>query len=181
MRKPMSIVRQNSRESLKCPGLSCRNQVFRWASSHVGNPDDAEDVAAEICLHCIRGLDRFRGEAEFSTWLHRIAWNVLNDYHRSKRRRSAAEDNARAETFSGKELVAAQQPVSSTDSERVREALCRLSPRQRHMIEWKYGEGLTHREIADRLIISESAVSQGLYRARGALAKAMQERSNHSK
>ena len=39
----------------------------------------ADDLTQEVFLRAIRGLNGFRAEAKFSTWLFRIAWNVVRD------------------------------------------------------------------------------------------------------
>jgi RNA polymerase sigma-70 factor (ECF subfamily) len=159
---------------MKCPGLSCRRNLIRWAGSQLEDQADAEDLAGEICLHCMRGRERFRGDAEFSTWLRRIALNLLSDFVRTKRARATVSIDRLDET---------EIPISSSvgssgsdawaESEILREAMARLSPRHRHLIEWKYGDGLSYEEIADRLNTTPSAVSQALRRARLTLRRVL--------
>src|SRR5689334_25405241 len=77
-----------------CPGLSCRNRMMRWVFRHVEDPDEADDIAGEVCLHCLRGMARFRGEAEFATWLYRVTRNVLIDHLRTRRRQREVVETA---------------------------------------------------------------------------------------
>lgn len=163
-----------------CPGRSCRDRLLRWARQRVEDPDDAEDLVGEVCLHCLRGMARFRGEAEFSTWLHRIARNVLSDYYSAKARQARAEAD-REDAHRTAARLASPPSAGPVEGAHVRAALYRLTPRQRHLVEWKYGDGLSYAEIAARLRISEAAASQALYRARLAFRKAFEaERGDDS-
>jgi RNA polymerase sigma-70 factor, ECF subfamily len=168
-------TRQRLASPATCPGLSCRNRIMQWAFRHVEDPEDAEDIAGEVCLHCRRGMARFRGEAEFATWLYRVTRNVLIDHLRTRHHQREVLETALGQAAYEGALLSAAAPAEETqhEIESIRTALCRLTPRQRHLIEWKYGDGLTYAEISSRLRISEAAASQALYRAREALRKAL--------
>src|SRR5262249_42708882 len=141
-----------------CPGRSCREALLRWAIRRTDNRDDAEDMVGEVCLHCSRSMHQFRGEAEFATWQYRIARNVLNDFFAAKQRRKRVQAEVAAESFrAARQSAAAMGREDLPETEPVRLALCRLAPRQRHLIEWKYGDGLSCAEIAARLGVSEAA------------------------
>jgi RNA polymerase sigma-70 factor (ECF subfamily) len=120
-------------------------------------------------------MARFRGEAEFATWRYQIARNVLIDHLRTRhRRRELVETDVGQVVYEAALQAAAETATDDQpDLASIRSALCRLTPRQRHLIEWKYGDGLTYAEIAFRLHISEAAASQALYRAREALKTAV--------
>ena len=53
-------------------------KVFRYFARLVGD-DDAQDLAQETLIKVNRGLESFRGESSISTWIYRIATNVLRD------------------------------------------------------------------------------------------------------
>ena len=57
-------------------------KVFRYFARLVGD-NDAQDLAQETMVKVSRGLDSFRGESTVSTWIYRIATNVLRDRFRS--------------------------------------------------------------------------------------------------
>jgi RNA polymerase sigma-70 factor (ECF subfamily) len=119
-------------------------------------------------------MARFRGEAEFATWLYRVTRNVLIDHLRTRRRqREVVETALGTAAYEAALQSAAPSAATPHEIETLRTALCQLTPRQRHLIEWKYGDGLTYAEISSRLCISEAAASQALYRAREALRKAL--------
>jgi RNA polymerase sigma-70 factor (ECF subfamily) len=163
-------------EAIRCPGQVCRRAQMHWAMRHVDSLDDAEDLAGEICVHCIQGRSHFRGDAEFSTWLRRIAINVLRDHIRAKRARTA--DTEECNPDFGTPVILPESyrwPTAGLNATSLHDAMNRLTPRQRHLIEWKYGDQLTYREIAARLDTTPQAVSQALRRARLTLKQAMVE------
>jgi RNA polymerase sigma-70 factor (ECF subfamily) len=55
------------------------------------NDADADDVTQEAFLNAVRNIGSFRGQSEFSTWLHRIALNAAYTFLRRKRRRGDEE------------------------------------------------------------------------------------------
>src|SRR5262252_4208854 len=71
--------------------------VFRLAFRMTGNEEDAEDVVQETFLKAYRSLERFAGNAEFSTWVHRIAANCAVDLLRRRVPRQAGARTAEGE------------------------------------------------------------------------------------
>ena len=72
-----------------------RSRVYGVAMRLVSDPELAADVVQETFLRAWRGLARFRGESQVSTWLHRIAiYTAL-----TARRRAARNDNTPLDTM----------------------------------------------------------------------------------
>ena len=67
--------------------LAVRDRVYRLCLRMTARPPDAEDATQEILIRVITRLSTFRGEAAFTTWVHRIAVNHLLD-----RRRTASNE-----------------------------------------------------------------------------------------
>lgn len=63
---------------------SVRDHVYRLSLRMLTYPADAEDATQEILLRGLTRLSTFRGEANFSTWVHRIAVNYLIDHKRTQ-------------------------------------------------------------------------------------------------
>src|SRR5687767_15367187 len=61
-----------------------RSMVYRVAYQFAGNHHDAEDIAQEVFIKVYRSLDRFRQDAQLTSWLYRIAMNACIDYRRRK-------------------------------------------------------------------------------------------------
>ena len=60
-------------------------RVYNLALRTLGNPWDAADVAQEAFIKAFRNLDSFKGDARFTTWLHRIVVNAAYDHLRRQR------------------------------------------------------------------------------------------------
>ena len=64
-----------------------RSMVYRVAYQFAGNHHDAEDIAQDVFIKVYRSLDRFRQDAQLTSWLYRIVMNACIDH----RRRSTAQ------------------------------------------------------------------------------------------
>lgn len=135
----------------------------------VRREDLARDLAQETWMKAFRALPRFREEARFSTWIHRIAVNAALSSLRGPDRRW--EDVAVAER-----LPWAGGPERDVFlAERLAEALRRLPEGMRRIILLHDVHGLTHREIATRLEISPGTSKSQLFRARGRMREILEE------
>ena len=76
-----------------------RSMVYRVAYQFAGNHFDAEDIAQEVFIKVYRSLDKFRQDAQLSSWMYRIVMNACIDHRRrampSGRRRSGKKPNTR--------------------------------------------------------------------------------------
>lgn len=62
-------------------------KLYHVAFGMLSNQQDAEEVVQDAFVRAFKALDRFRGEASFSTWIHRIVSNLAkNKYHWNRRR-----------------------------------------------------------------------------------------------
>jgi RNA polymerase sigma-70 factor (ECF subfamily) len=143
--------------------------VFGLAYRMTGNVGDAEDVVQETFLKAYRGIGRFEGASEVSTWLHRIAANCAVDLLR--RRRNPAGAAARSLDERDAELAGSAQPEpeaalrGSEIGERVRRSLERLSPMERIAFTLRHVEGRSIAEIARVLGIRSGATKNCVFRA----------------
>ena len=64
--------------------------IYRLALRLTANAADAEEVLQDVCLQLVRSLDSFRGDAQLTTWLHRVTVNAAL-MHLRKQARHAAE------------------------------------------------------------------------------------------
>jgi RNA polymerase sigma-70 factor (ECF subfamily) len=132
-----------------------------------GNDEDASDVVQEAYLRACRGLRRFRGEAQFTTWLYRITANCASTVV-AKRARQRTE--ALAEDDDVADPLPEHDPEGRAASEegrlRVATALSRLPERLRQVIVLRDIYDLSHGAIASELGISEAAAKVRLHRAR---------------
>jgi RNA polymerase sigma-70 factor (ECF subfamily) len=145
----------------------------------------ASDLVQDTFVVAQRRFAEFRGETpqELLAWLRMILMHVLDDWHRrffgtTKRMvtRERPLDGADSQEFLLK-LVAAQSSCPGTEIDRQEEAkqleaaIARLSEAHRTAIEWRYFEGLSFTQMAQRLGRSTKAMKMLVYRATDRLAK----------
>jgi RNA polymerase sigma-70 factor, ECF subfamily len=122
-------------------------------------PDLADDGMQDVFVHAWEHLSQFRREARFSTWLHRLAVNVLLRQAEVARRIAA-----RIAPVLVDELHA---PVMAPEGRMdIDAALARLGPGLREVVVLHDLEGYLHDEIAETLAISVSASKMRLHRGR---------------
>ncbi|HXY42612.1 MAG TPA: sigma-70 family RNA polymerase sigma factor [Acidimicrobiales bacterium] len=136
----------------------------------VGNEHDARDVMQEAYLRAFRGLRRFRGEAGFSTWLHRITVNCAASLVKGRQKASCdhLDDCGEAAQLIEQRSDGNPESVASTsvDRERLVEALAELPDQLRLVVVLRDVYDLPHRDIAKELGISQAAAKVRLHRAR---------------
>lgn len=130
------------------------------------DPDLAEDIAQEVWIQIFRALPSWRGDAKFSTWVHRVAINrTLNALRQTKRfsalETEIEEDSAHVEQ-DGDQCMLAQHIAS---------AASKLSPGARTVFVLHDVEGYTHEEIATELGITPGGSKSQLFKARAKLRK----------
>lgn len=145
--------------------------VYSLAMRLTGNEADASDVVQDTYVRAFRALRRFRGDAAFSTWLYRIASNCASTFlsRRSKQRCDSLAEIEVVDDDPGTDPTLLAE--ASTLRQAIDKALDQLPQRLRAVVVLKDVEDLSHREIADRLGISESATKVRLHRARHALRR----------
>ena len=152
-----------------------QDPVFAMALRFVGAPVDAEDVAQEAFLRAYRGLEGFKGDAKFSTWLYRITWNLCADWkrkHGGPRKQTAALDAAG--DFADARVDLEADVLDGEERERVRRALEGLDERYRSVVTLLYYEKMSYDQIAAVLDVPLKTVETRLYRARKMLRVALE-------
>ncbi|MGF1600342.1 MAG: RNA polymerase sigma factor [Acidimicrobiales bacterium] len=141
--------------------------TYTLAYRLVGDEEDARDVVQDTYLRAHKGLKRFRGDARFSTWLHRITANCANT-HLGRRSRHAHDP------LPDDPIIADDHPQRDPEAragiadlrEQLTEALQALPPKLRAVVVLRDIYDLPHDTIAEELGITESAAKVRLHRAR---------------
>jgi RNA polymerase sigma-70 factor, ECF subfamily len=130
--------------------------VFAVTFRVLGDRDQAEDAAQDAMVNALRGLQRFRGEASFRTWIIRIAMNTARSVARRKtRRREVSLEVARDNPIETPD--AATMAAQHSDAERAAKMLQKLPEKQRMAVSLRINEGLSYQEIGAALDCSEGA------------------------
>jgi len=151
-----------------------QRRVYRQCFRMLGNPEDAEDVTQEVFLQLFRKANTFRGEANFSTWLHRLTVNtVLMQMRRHRRWRGAVTslDAAPASEEGVNEVLRRVNALAGTATNRLDKigldvAIAQLSSGYQEIFLLHDVEGYRHDEIAKLLGISEGTSKSQLHKAR---------------
>lgn len=140
--------------------------------------DQVEDLIQETLMRALIGLADLQDPEQFRSWLIGIAGNLVRMNYRSQRIRSSVLDeyetstrtaiDVSAESFTPEAIV-----LASERAEAVSEAVAALPDGSREIVELHYGEGLTYKEIADRLDITVTSIEGRLYRARQRLKEGL--------
>jgi RNA polymerase sigma-70 factor (ECF subfamily) len=141
--------------------------TYTLAYRLTGDEEDARDVVQESYLRAYRGLKRFRGDAQFTTWLYRITANCASTHlgRRAKHRHEELADDAPVADTNPDVDPAARTDARAT-RDRLTTALRGLPPRLRAVVVLRDVYDLPHEAIAAELGISESAAKVRLHRAR---------------
>jgi RNA polymerase sigma-70 factor (ECF subfamily) len=141
--------------------------TYTLAYRLTGNDDDARDVVQDAYLRAYRGLRRFRGDAQFTTWLYRITANCSANLL-AKRARHRTETLADDEQVIDlrPEVDPERQLAGSDERARIASALAQLPWRLRQVIVLRDIYDLAHGSIAKELGITEAAAKVRLHRAR---------------
>jgi RNA polymerase sigma-70 factor (ECF subfamily) len=144
------------------------NLVYRL----LGDYDEAAEVTQEVFLSAFKSIHQFRGDANFSTWLYRIAFN-----HASTRRKGLQIAQQRHVPLDGTELIGdgdafADPEKTAQDREtqqRVQRALNSLPKDDATIIILRDLQDAPYEEVAQMLEIPVGTVKSRLHRARRAL------------
>lgn len=141
--------------------------TYTLAYRLTGDEEDARDVVQETYLRAFRGIERFRGDAQFSTWLYRITANCASTYlgRRAKHRHDELADDAPLPD-ERPEIDPGQRAENEALRGRLRAAIDRLPARLRAVVVLRDVYDLPHEAIAGELGISETAAKVRLHRAR---------------
>jgi RNA polymerase sigma factor (sigma-70 family) len=160
-----------------------RAPVFRLAVSILGQEfaPEAEDVAQDVMLRVHHALRTFRGEAKFSSWIYRIAFNhALNVKARVRYRAPHVSDRVLATTPSRD-----RGPYDQLQDERsqrvVLACVAELPEVYQSALRLHYWLGASMSEIAVMLDAPENTVKSYLHRARRLLHAMLAERGFHAR
>jgi len=142
-------------------------RVYNLAYRMLGGPEDARDATQDVFLSCFRHLPSFRGDAAFSTWLHRIAINACYDMARRRKPASSLEEDLVEQAVTGDH---ADRAVASADVQR---ALLEVQPEFRMVLILHELQDWPVEDIARTLDVPVGTIKSRLHRGRVALGRAL--------
>ncbi len=144
------------------------NLVFRMLQQY----EEANEVTQETFLAAWQGLPSFRGDARFSTWLYRIAYNCCLKQLEQRKRDKALQAAVQAEQIFQQESCDERAAAELEAHERqalVREHLSQLPAKYRVVLVLRHLQELTYEEMAEILTMPIGTIKTHLFRARNLL------------
>ncbi len=156
------------------------NAVFRFC----GREEDAADICQRAFINAWRKIAEFAGDAAFSTWMYRIAFNQSVSFRRESVRARAAslhDPDGELAVEPAVEAPGGERIESEENQRKVQEALNRLDDDDRRIIVLKDIEDRPYEEIAQILAVPKGTVRSRLHRARLALKERLKSFVTQSK
>ena len=157
------------------------DRIFSRVLQLLNNKQDAEEVTQDAFIRAHRGLENFRGDASFSTWLYQIATNLAHNrywyWFRRKRDQSTSLDQPQCEDGSltlenvmpCSDESPAEAVVTQEFVDRVSACMQYLNDKHKEVLILRNVKNLTYDEIAQQLEISVGTVKSRIARARESL------------
>jgi len=157
-----------------------RPRVYALCLRMVKNPTQAEDLTQETFLSVLRGIRDFRGQSNFTTWLHRVTRNtVLMCFRKERLKETSLEEMNDCQEVSGRprrEWGTPDQHLESTpDRLLLQRAVARLSGGFRTALVLHDLHGYEHREIAAILGCATGTSKSQVHKARLRLRKMLRK------
>ncbi len=161
--------------------IKYQRRIQRLVGRMVRDVDLVEDITQETFIRAYRALAQFRGEAQFYTWLYRIAVNTAKKTLLELKRDPTVLENSRKNDNDDEtsprenELISSETPeavlASREIAEMVNTAMDALPEELRQAISLREIEGLSYEEIADLMACPIGTVRSRIFRAREAISQ----------
>ena len=162
-----------------------QHRIVALIGRYVSDWSECQDIAQDTFIRAYRALPNFRGEAQFYTWLHRIAVNTAKNHLVAQKRRPPTDDIevGDAEQFdTGSALRVVDTPEHELLRQEVERTVMRaveaLPADLRTAITLREVEGMSYDEIAVRMACPIGTVRSRIFRARDAIDIALRPLMN---
>ena len=157
------------------------DRIFARVMQLLKNRQDAEEVTQDAFVRAHRGLEKFRGDSSFSTWLFQIATNLAHNKYwywwRRKRDASISFDQNISDEGAATliDIIPAEgrdpydELLSREFVDRVGECMPLLSLKHKEILTLRIADDMSYDEIAHKLNISIGTVKSRIARARNSL------------
>lgn len=187
MEQEMAVIRRAQRGDTKAfeALLSAYEKpVYNLCLRMTGNAEDAADLTQEAFLKIWRGLENYKFESSFSTWVYRLTTNVSIDFLRGKKRRQTVsitveeEDGVAELEVPDPAPLPEEQLLLREKKAQIASAMNQLDEEARLILTLRILEDLSYEEIARVTGLKDGTVKSRLARARLKLKKILTESGN---
>ena len=131
--------------------------IYRYIYYRVGDASDAEDLTEQVFLNAWEALPGYkRRGSPFTSWLYRIAHNVVVDYHR-RQKPTAPMPSPEKVARENEHSSPLEQVIEAEEAAALATAIAQLPEEQQQVIVLRFIEGLKHAEVARIIGKSEGA------------------------
>lgn len=153
--------------------------VFSLLHRILGPDDEIDDIAQNVFIAAYRGLQSFKGDAKFGTWLYRVTYNQACSALRRRGTKKEKMQVQHPEDATGNPIEFADKDAADPNqkllAEQVWRAVEQLPTQSRAVVELFYGRGMSYPEIAEALDLPVGTVKTHLHRARNRLRELLVE------
>lgn len=148
-------------------------RLKKFIFQRVENPQEAEEIFQETLISAYESLPLYLGKSSFFTWLCGIAKHEIADFYRKKKIKTILFSRLPwLEHLAGEALGPEQRLLREETIRKVQKTLRSLAEGYQEVLRLKYYQGLTIKEIAQKLNETTKAIESRLFRARQSFAKA---------
>jgi RNA polymerase sigma-70 factor (ECF subfamily) len=152
-----------------------QSKVSKLTAHLLDDIEDARDAAQDCLLKVSTRLRQFRGDAHFSTWLHRLVVNTCRDVGARQQLRRGEDLDLGLERFACETTDPFRRALIDDLRRELVQKLSRLSAEQRQMLVLRDAFGFTYEEIARSLRVPVGTVKSYVHRARISLRADLEE------
>ena len=149
--------------------------LTRFVFKKIGsNPEMADEVVSATMVAAWRGLTTFKHKSSYFTWLCRIALNKIADYYRDQindRSHIVVPALRAMSLIEAKDIKPEERLVLNELRKSVNDCLDLLTPEKRKLLQFRYWQDLSYKQIAKIMGTTERAIEGKLYRAKNEFAK----------
>lgn len=151
--------------------------IYRYIYFRVGDVHEAEDLTEQVFVRAWEALPRYQARTSpFSSWLYRIAHNLIVDYHRRRHIQPVPllEEQGHESREAVAEAAALEQVIRAEEMHALAQAVAQLTEAQQQVLVLRFVEGLSHDKIARIVNKSQQACRVIQHRALIALNRILQ-------
>jgi RNA polymerase sigma factor (sigma-70 family) len=145
--------------------------IYSVAYKFSRDSDEVNDLAQEAFIKIYRSLSRYDSQYKFSTWSVKVATNICLDHVRRKRLNSVSLDEI--ENFTGKNNSPEEYYLRKEKSQALKNAIAGLPEIYRVPIIMYHQNGMSYKEIAEKLGKPMSIIKNRIFRARNTLKESL--------
>lgn len=145
--------------------------VYNKCYGFVQSVDEAKDLCQDVFLHVFIKLKSFKGNSKFSTWLYSVTYNFCVNYLNRDKERQMSKYSTPVEEEFNLAIEVSEYSLFQMRSDRLEKAMLLIPPEDKMILQMKYQDDISIKELQEVLKISESAVKMRLSRAKARIAE----------